>query len=130
MAAAEAADVTDLFFGEVAFEGVVELVLRSGAEAGAAVADEDLLPLVFLLHEVVEAHGAERDGIAKEMILAHLADEVVLFGRASLVGGIDHAFEDIFFDAFTERESTEVFGHGWLQRLNADFTNRFAESNA
>jgi hypothetical protein len=64
------------------------------------------------------------------MVLAHLADEVVLFGRAVFFGGIDHAFEDIFFDTFAEGEGTEVFGHGWLQRLNADFTNRFAESNA
>jgi hypothetical protein len=33
------------------------------------------------------------------------------FCRASLVGGIDHAFEDIFFDAFAKGEMTEVLGH-------------------
>ena len=43
---------------------------------------------------------------------------------------IDHAFEDVFFDAFAEGEGAEVFGHGCWQQLNADFTNRFAESNA
>jgi hypothetical protein len=47
-----------------------------------------------------------------------------------LIGGIDHAFEDVFFDAFAEGEGAEVFGHGCWQQLNADFTNRFAESNA
>jgi hypothetical protein len=26
-------------------------------------------------------------------------------------GGIDHAFEDVFFDAFAEGEGAEVFGH-------------------
>ena len=43
MAAAEAADVADLLLLEVAFEGVVQLVLGAGAEAGAAVAEEDFL---------------------------------------------------------------------------------------
>jgi hypothetical protein len=109
---------------------VVQLVLSSGAQTGAAVADEDLFALVFLFQEVVEAHRTERDGIAKEVILTHLADEVILFGGAVFFGGIDHAFEDVFFDAFAEGEGAEVFGHGGLQRLNAHFTNRFAESNA
>jgi hypothetical protein len=40
-----------------------------------------------------------------------LANDVILLGGARLVGGIDHAFEDIFFDTFAEGESTEVFGH-------------------
>jgi hypothetical protein len=86
----------------MAFEGVVELVLRACAQTSAAVADKDFFALVFLFEEVVEAHRTERDGIAKEVILAHLADEVVLFGRAVFFGGIDHAFEDIFFDTFAE----------------------------
>jgi hypothetical protein len=82
MAATEAADVADLFFGEMAFEGVVELVLRACAQTSAAVADKDFFALVFLFEEVVEAHRTERDGIAKEVILAHLADEVVLWVAA------------------------------------------------
>ncbi len=112
MAATEAADVADLFFGKVAFERVMELVLRACAQTGAAVADEHFLALVLLLEEVVEANRAERDGIAKEMILAHLVDKVVLFGGAVFFGCFDHAFEDVLFDAFAKGEGAEVFGHG------------------
>ena len=116
MTATEAADVADLVLLEMRFECVMQLVLRSGAKAGAAVADEDFFAFVLLFHEVVEAHRAERDGIAEQMILSHLVDEFVLFGRAVFFGGFDHAFEDVFFDAFAKGEGAEVFGHARVGR--------------
>lgn len=112
MAAAEAADVTNLVLLEVRFERVMQFVLRSGTQASTTVANEDLFAFVLFFQEVVEANSTERDGIAEQMILAHLVNEFVRFGCAALFGGFDHAFEDVFFDAFTKREGAEVFGHG------------------
>ncbi len=124
MATTKAADVADLILLEVRFERVMQLVLRASAQTGAAVADEDPFALVLLLEEVVEAHGAERDGIAKQMILAHLVDEVVLFGRAVFFAGFDHAFEDVLFDSLAEGEGAEVFGHAVGFFVIRTFTNK------
>ena len=90
---------------------VVQLVLRARAQAGAAVAHEHFLAFVFLFQEVIEGHGTEGDGIAKEVVLAHLMHHIILLSGARLVGGFDHAFKDVFFDTFAERESAEIFRH-------------------
>ena len=39
------------------------------------------------------------------------AHEARGLGCTRLIGGLDHAFKDVFFDTFAERESAEIFGH-------------------
>jgi hypothetical protein len=111
MAAAQAANMADLLFFEMRLQRVVQFVLRASAQAGAAVADEHLLALILLFQEVIEGNSSERDGIPKQVILPHLVHHIILLSRSRLVGGIDHAFKDVFFDTFAEREGTEIFGH-------------------
>jgi len=83
---------------------VVQLLLRARAKTGRAIADEDLLALVLLLGEVVERHRAQSHRIAEQRSPRPARGrKSPRFRRAGLVGGIDHAFEDIFFDAFAER---------------------------
>ena len=89
----------------------MKLLLRACAETGRAIANEDLLARVLLLGEVVEGHCPESHRIAKQSLLAQSMNKGRGFRRAGLVGGIDHAFEDIFFDAFAKGEMTEVLGH-------------------
>ena len=111
MAAAEAADMADLVLVEMFLQGVMKIRLSAGAKTGAAIADEDFFTFVFFLQEIVEAHGAKRDSITKKMIGTHAVNGLMSLRGACFVGGIDHAFEDIFFDTFAEGESAEIFRH-------------------
>ncbi len=111
MAAAEAADVADLVLVKMLLQGVMKILLSAGAKTGAAIADEDFFTFVFFLQEIVEAHSTERDSIAKKMIGTHAMNGLMGLRGACFVGGIDHAFEDIFFDTFAEGESAEIFRH-------------------
>ncbi len=89
----------------------MQILLSAGAKTGAAIANEDFFTLVFFLQEVVEAHRPKRDRIAKKMIGTHAVNGLMGLRGACFVGGIDHAFEDIFFDTFAEGESAEIFRH-------------------
>jgi len=95
MAAAEAADVPDLRLGEMRGGIAVELVLRAGAEAGRAVAEKNLLALVFLLQEVVERHRPKSEGIAEKVFLSEGMGRLRSLSRALGLGGLDHAFKEI-----------------------------------
>jgi hypothetical protein len=121
MAATQTAYVPDLLLLEMGLQGVVQFRLSACAQTSAAVAHEDLLPLVFLFQKVVKAHRTKRNGVPKKVIRTQLPDGLVLLGRASLVGSIDHAFKDVFFDTFAKREGAEIFRHAVGERYKTTF---------
>jgi hypothetical protein len=60
------ADVPDFLVLETPAERIVQLLLRPRAETRRAVADEHLLPRVFLFQEVIKRHCPQRQRIAKQ----------------------------------------------------------------
>jgi hypothetical protein len=112
MAPTKTANVADFLLLELFAQIMMQFLLRSRAQAGGAIANKHFFVRIFLLQEIVSRNCSQRHGVSEQGFRAQRANRLCGFRRAFAIGGIDHAFEKVFFDTLTEGKRAEVFGHG------------------
>ncbi len=74
VAASQAAHVADLLRLEMLAQFLVDMILRAGHQAGAAVAHVGLHALVLPLQKIVETAGAVGVRLAHEEVITHFSE--------------------------------------------------------